>query len=131
VGQFSQQPHRRDHRCDGHDDHALDFLTSILELDQIVVGEAWVNTAKKGQTGTFSRLWGSHASLLYVNPISANTRSMTFGVTAQWGDRIAGTHEDPNLGLKGGIRVRVGEEVKELVLANDLGYLFQNAVSVS
>ena len=54
---------------------------------------------------------------------------MTYGITGQWGERIAGTRVDPEIGLKGGVRVRVGEEVKEVVLANDLGYFFQNAVA--
>lgn len=105
------------------------FLSELFEIPNILVGESWVNTQKKGQAGQFARLWGLHAALLYINPVSATTKSMTFGVTAQWGERIAGTRVDPDIGLKGGTRVRVGEEVKELVLANDLGYFFQNAVA--
>jgi hypothetical protein len=105
------------------------FLRELFEIDNILVGESWVNTAKKGQAGTFARLWGLHAALLYVNPVSANTKSMTFGITGQWGERIAGTRVDPDIGLKGGVRVRVGEEVQEVILANDLGYFFQNAVA--
>lgn len=107
----------------------LTFLAELFEVPNILVGEAWVNTQKKGQAGSFARLWGNHAALLYINPVSANTKSMTFGVTGQWGERIAGTRPDPDIGLKGGTRVRVGEEVQELVLANDLGYFFQNAVA--
>jgi hypothetical protein len=107
----------------------MQFLKDLLEVENILVGEAWVNTQKKGQTGAFSRLWGNHAALLYVNPVSQNTKSMTFGITAQWGERIAGTRPDPDCGLKGGTRVRVGEEVQELILANDLGYFFQNAIA--
>jgi hypothetical protein len=107
----------------------LAFLQDLFEVDNILVGEAWANTAKKGQVGSFARVWGDHAALLYINPVSQNVKSMTFGVTAQWGERIAGTRPDPDCGLKGGVRVRVGEEVKELVLANDLGYFFQNAVA--
>jgi hypothetical protein len=107
----------------------LSFLKDFLEFDNILVGEGWVNSAKKGQAGTFARLWGTHAAMLFVNPVSASVKSMSFGITAQWGERIAGTIVDPNIGLKGGSRVRVGEEVKELVLANDLGYFFQNATA--
>jgi hypothetical protein len=107
----------------------LAFLQDYLELTKIVVGQAWSNGAKKGQAVNMSRLWGPHAALLYTNPVSANTRSMTFGITAQFGTRIAGTRPDGDIGLKGGIRVRTGEEMKELILANDLGYFFQNAVT--
>jgi hypothetical protein len=107
----------------------LAFLQDYLELSKILVGEAWANTAKKGQTATMARLWGAHASLLYTEPVSPSVKAMTFGITGQFGTRIAGSRPDPDIGLKGGIRVRVGEEVKELVLANDLGYFFQNAVT--
>jgi hypothetical protein len=36
---------------------------------------------------------------------------------------------EPKLGLRGGVRVRVGESVKELVIAKDLGYFFENAIA--
>jgi hypothetical protein len=36
---------------------------------------------------------------------------------------------EPKVGLTGAQRVRVGERVKELVVAKDLGYFFQNAVA--
>jgi hypothetical protein len=104
-------------------------VAQLLELKQILVGQGFVNTAKKGQAGTFSRLWGKFASLLYINPLTSTTRDMSYGVTAQWGPRVSGTIEDKDIGLRGGTRVRVGESVKELVLANDTGYLFQAAVA--
>ena len=106
-----------------------DFLASYLEFDKVLIGSAWANTAKKGQTVSVARLWGLHAAMLYVNPVTVNTKSMTFGITAQWGEKIAGSRPDPDLGLKGGTRVRAGEQLKELVLANDLGYFWQNAVA--
>ena len=42
---------------------------------------------------------------------------------------IASFQADPNIGLRGGQRVRVGESVKELVTAPDLGFFFENAVA--
>jgi hypothetical protein len=74
-------------------------------------------------------LWGKDASLIFVNPLAESTTDMSFGVTAQWGVRIAATIEDEDIGLRGGTKVRVGESVKELILANDTGYFFQNAVA--
>lgn len=107
----------------------LDFIASMLGLDEVVVGESWYNTAKKGQTISTSRLWGKHAALLFKSPVSVSTDSMSFGVTAQWGDRLTATYQDPKKGMRGATIVRVGESVQELVLANDLGYFFQNAVA--
>jgi hypothetical protein len=107
----------------------LDFLKTLLGLDEILVGEGWVNTAAKGQTPTVTRIWGKSAALLYRSNVSVDTNSMSFGITAQWGDRLAATYQEPRKGLRGSTIVRVGESVKELVLANDLGYLFSAAVA--
>lgn len=104
-------------------------LAELLELKQILVGAGFVNTAKKGQAPTFSRVWGKHASLLYVSEDMANADQPQFGFTAQWGPRIAGDIPEPKNGLRGGVRVRVGESVKEVISANDAGYFFQNVVA--
>lgn len=104
-------------------------VAAILELDQVVVGQGWLNTAKKGQAVSMARVWGKDASLLYINPLAASTKDLTFGVTAQWGQRIAGATPDSKIGARGGTMVRVAESVKELVLANDVGYFFQDAVA--
>lgn len=106
-------------------------IADLLELEELIVGEGWYNTAKKGQTASIARVWGKHFSLYYQAPVLASVEgTMTFGFTAEWGQRIAGTIDnDPDIGLRGGTRVRVGESVKELIVANDVGYLFTNAVA--
>lgn len=104
-------------------------LAEELGLDEIMVGRAWIDTAAPGQTSNLARCWGKHAAFLYRNPNATPEGAVTFGFTGQWGDRIGGTIDDPDIGLRGGQRVRVGESVKELVTAGDLGYLFSNAVA--
>jgi len=110
---------------------SLRAIADLLELDEIIVGEGFYNSAKKGQTPTLARVWGKHAALYYQAPVISSTQgTVTFGFTAEWGQRIAGTIDnDPNIGLRGGTRVRVGESVKEIVAANDVGYFFQNAIA--
>lgn len=105
-------------------------VAELLELQEILVGPGWLNTAKKGQTPTLARVWGKHAALIHRDGM-ADTRGnrTTFGFTAQWGDRVAGAIPDPNIGMRGGERIRVGESVAEVIAANDLGYFFQNAVA--
>jgi hypothetical protein len=105
------------------------FLAEYFEMDEVLIGEGWVNTAKKGQAPTLTRVWGKHAALLYKAPVTVDTNTMTFGVTAQWGERLTATYQDPKKGMRGSTVARVGESVQELVLANDLGYFFQNAVA--
>ncbi|MEY2686663.1 MAG: hypothetical protein RL375_861 [Pseudomonadota bacterium] len=104
-------------------------LAEELGLDEIYVGRAWIDTAAPGQASVLARAWGKHASFTYSNPNAAPEGAVTFGFTAEWGTRIGGTIDDPDVGLRGGTRVRVGESVKELITANDLGYLFTNAVA--
>lgn len=104
-------------------------VADLLELEELVVGKGWYNTAKPGQTPSIVRLWGKNAGFIYRNQNITAKAGVTFGWTAQWRERIAGTREDSDIGLEGGIRVRVGEWVKELITCPDAGYLFQSCVA--
>ena len=104
-------------------------FANLFELDEVLVGEGWLNTAKPGQPAAMSRIWGKHAALINRSSTASPMGGLSFGYTAQFGDRIAGTIEDSDIGLDGGVRVRSGERVKELLVANDLGFFFQNAVA--
>jgi len=105
------------------------FITDLFELEEILVGEGWLNTAKKGQTVVAARTWGKHCALIYRNKQADTQRGTTFAFTAQWGARFAGTKTDPDIGMRGGERVRVGESVRELIVANDLGYYIEDCVA--
>lgn len=107
----------------------MSFVAELFELDQIVVGRARYNSANKGQALTLTELWGNHCALLYRNPQASPRKGITFGFTAEHGSRIAQSRRDPDIGLRGGERMRVGESVKELVIADDVSYLFQNVVA--
>jgi len=104
-------------------------IADIFDLDDVLVGEAFLNTAKKGQALNLARVWGKHISLIYQDTTADTRGGTTFGMTAQFGSRVAGAQPDSDIGLRGGQRVRVGESVKELITANDLAYLIQNAVA--
>ena len=107
----------------------LQFLADLFELDQVLVGQGWVSTAAKGKAPVLSRVWGKHAALIYRDKTADTRGGTTFGFTAQWGGRVAGSEYDRNIGMKGGQMVRVGESVKELITANDLGYYIEDAVA--
>lgn len=106
-------------------------LAELFELEQLIVGESWFNSAKKGQTQSLTRCWGKHFLAFYQNPLTAapDDGMVNFGVTAQWGDRIATRREDPDIGLRGGLRIRVGESTKELITCSDAAYFWENAVA--
>lgn len=98
-------------------------------ITKILVGDAWYNTARPGQAANLARAWGNHISLLHLNTV-ANPQGggITFGFTARYGTKISGRIEDKDVGLQGGVRIRTGERVKELIVAKDVGYFIQNAV---
>lgn len=104
-------------------------FADYFELEEVFVGQGYVNTAKPGQPVSLSRVWGNHFCAFHQDPTANTRRGITFGLTAQFGDPIAGRRDDPDIGLDGGVRVRSGEKVKELITANDLGYFIQDAVA--
>jgi hypothetical protein len=102
-----------------------------IPLDNLLIGEGLLNTAKKGQAASLSRVWGKNIACLYLDRSKGSTddATITWGFTAKLGDRVAGSIEDPDIGLQGGKRVRCGERVREHVCAKDVGYLIKDAVA--
>lgn len=108
----------------------LQALADLFEVGRVLVGRAYINTAKPGQNATMARVWGKHCALLRINPLAGvRGNDISFGMTAEYGTRVAGNIPEPKVGLRGAQRVRVGESVKELVTAADCGYFFENAVA--
>lgn len=104
-------------------------FADFFELQALYVGASFVNSAKKGQTASLARVWGKHLSLIYRDRSSGPQAGVTFGFTAQFGDKIAGSLADERVGLTGSTLVRSGERVKEIIAAPDVGYFFQNCVA--
>ncbi|MCA0303484.1 MAG: major capsid protein [Proteobacteria bacterium] len=104
-------------------------IADLFELQDVYVGAGFVNNAKKGQTTSMSRVWGKHAAFIYRDRAAGPQAGVTFGFTAEFGTKFAGSLSDERLGLTGSTIVRVGERVKEIVCAPDVGLYFQNAVA--
>ena len=110
----------------------LQDFADFLELEQVLVGQAFYNSANKGQTGTYARLWGNYAALVYRenNPVNTQMAISQF-FTAQFGDPL-GTNYPVNpgaFGLYGGQAVVAGESVKEVCTATDFGYLWSSVLA--
>ncbi len=104
-------------------------FSEFFELQEVLVGAGFVNQSKKGQAASMARVWGKHAAFLYRDRAAGPQAGVTYGFTAAWGNKIAGSIDEPKIGLTGSQRVRSGERVKEVICARDLGYFFQNAVA--
>ena len=103
-------------------------LADLLEIDEIIVGDGWINTAPKGKPPVKTRIWGNVCAGIYNGSASQADNGM-WGYTAQFGSRIAGTIPDPNIGMYGGVKVRAGESVREVVTAKEFGFLLTNVVA--
>lgn len=106
-------------------------LAKKLRLDQILIGEAFINSANKGQDMSLVRAWGKHISLFFNDPIVQTTTEPrpTFALTAQNGTDVGYQYPDPDKGLKGGIVVKAGHSLKEFIAGPDCGYFLQNVIS--
>lgn len=104
-------------------------FADLFELQQVLVGQSFVNTAKRGQAVATARVWGKHAAFIYRDRAAGPQAGVTFGYNGLFGSKISGTIDEPKIGLTGSQRVRVGERTLEVIAANDLAYFFQNAVA--
>jgi hypothetical protein len=104
------------------------MLADMLEIQEVIVGDGWVNSAKEGQTASKTRIWGKICAGIYKGPVGLEANG-TWGYTAQFGSRVAGTIIDPDIGIFGGLRVRAGESVREVVPGKEFGFLFTNVVA--
>lgn len=101
-------------------------VAELFELKEVLVGSAYINTAHRGQTAQYGRVWGSHLALIYLNPNARLDSASSFAITAQYRERLAGAQADQHIGMRGGQRVRVGESVVELIIDPQAGYLFKD-----
>lgn len=115
---------------------SLQQVQELLEIQKIVVGDSWKSVSERQDleraSANINRLWGAHAALLHVNPnvrTTTGSNLYTFGMTARWGMKKSGWIEDPDMGARGGRKVRVLEHCRELVTASFCGYFFENAVA--
>jgi hypothetical protein len=104
-------------------------IAELLELDEINVGEGFVNLARKGQPVNMQRVWGNHVALTYIDATARPNSGTTFAFTAEYGTRISGAMFDKDIGAKGGQMNRVVESLKEVVAAPDLGFFLQDVIA--
>ena len=103
-------------------------VAELLEVNEIVVGSGFVNTAKRGQSPTFVRCWGNHLWGHYEEPLADAKEGLAWGMTVQVGDRFAKTIEDPHMGLKGGFICKAGVYQGEIVTGPGAGILLTDVV---
>jgi hypothetical protein len=105
-------------------------FADYFELQEVLVGSGFVNTAKRGQpTAAMNRVWGKHVSFIYRDRQAGPQAGLTYGFTGENQSRFVREKLDEDRGLNGAYRIRVGERVKEVICAPSCGYYFENAVA--
>ena len=66
---------------------------------------------------------------MYLDPTAETSKGVTWGMTVPYGTAVAGTIDEQGVGLRGGVRVRAGESLKELVVSKDAGMLLKNCIA--
>ena len=103
-------------------------IKALFEVDEILIGEARVNTTKNAKNPQLARCWGDNIWAHYSEPLSTLKEGIAWGMTAQIGDRFATIIEDEKIGLKGAEIIKAGFYQKEVVVGKDAGFLLKNIV---
>ncbi len=106
-------------------------VAQLLEIERVLVGQAWYQSANRGQDANYRRLWGKHAALLHINRniTGPQEATPTFCFTGEAMPMQTGTYEAPGRGVgQGSTVVKVSESCKEVVSWSDAGFLWRNAV---
>lgn len=104
-------------------------VAELLEVEEVLVGEGWVNTANAGQPAVMTRVWGKSCAGVFVDPQVANGATFTWGATFKRGTRQVSTGFNPRPGARGLTDIKVAEQRKQIVIAKQAGFLFQTAVA--
>lgn len=105
----------------------LDFIAQQLGLKEILVGRAKVNAANEGQQANIVDVWGRDLIFFHQNPLAKPKHGMTFGFTAQKGQREVLTFFNGRAGSHGVNYIKTVEDVKELITASSCGCLVKDA----
>ncbi len=104
-------------------------LASFFGLSDLLIGAARKNTANKGQTASYSRIWGNDLGIVRVAR-RPTKRSAHFGSTFQLRtDPMTFQWFDPKKGKAGGHFVKVGLSDDHKIVAADTGYLFKSVIA--
>lgn len=106
----------------------LDDIKELFGLDNIYIGTSVSNTAKRGQQPNFVNLWGNDIILAYINPNAGLTKGLSFIATGEFGTRQISTGFDGKAGVSGVQYVKIAEQLADVILAADCGYLLKSVI---
>jgi len=126
--QICQHPQVREvAKYHGVGEPAQQMVAALFGVDEVIIGRAIYNTAKRKATSVITSAWGKHAGLIYRNP-TMSLYDMTFGIRVQkagltrvidesWDDETVST------------KVRIRDKYQLKVVGNKAGYWFDTPVA--
>lgn len=103
-----------------------EMLAGALGVRQVIVGNAYYNSAEVGQTDTLAQIWGKHCWAVYI-PMQSKIRELCFGYTCK---RKSGVYVDKWYDDdRQGTWVRANDEFDQYVLSTSAAYLIKDAVA--
>jgi hypothetical protein len=108
-------------------------MKEVFGVENILIGKAKYNSAKKGQTASFSRLWGKHAVLAYIDP-NVTLDNVSAWKTFRWNQLTTGVgykvrrYRNEEIG-GGGQYIEVEMSLDEKVVCSDVAYMIVDAVA--
>ena len=110
-----------------------DLLAALFEVERVLVGKSKYNTAKRGQTPSYSQIWTDNVYVCYINP-RPSAKSLTLGLTF-W-ERIFSqglwrvrTWREEKRGLGGGDMIQVETSIDEKLVATDVCYAIKDVLA--
>ena len=104
-------------------------VADLFELDEVLVGEGWNNTANAGQDASLGRVWGKSALLFHATDMPDPMGPPSLGFTAPYRGREVYTGFDERRGARGMHYIRVVDSCDEVIVSDRCGYLFSTAVA--
>ena len=109
---------------------SLAAIAEMFELERILVGASRHNVKNPGQPMELQRLWQGGAALHYIKSAAQLKDDVTFMLTAGYQGKVAHEKmlEPGEVGIRGGVRVTVGDSVKEVPISKEAGYFLQGVI---
>jgi hypothetical protein len=106
-----------------------DMLAKWFGLESILVGDAREDTANKGQTASYSRIWGSNTFGMVRVAQRPSIRNASFGYTFRMNGTVKSFQWfDGRAGYDGRWYSKVAVSDDEKVVASDTGYLLTTVI---
>ncbi len=112
---------------------SLATMAEIFEIPRILIGKSKYNASMKGQTATYSKLWGSHVVVAFIDPavtldnLSAFKTFRWNQITTDAGFKVRRYRDEKRGG--GGEEIEAEMSVDEAIICEDVAYIVKDAIA--